>query len=140
MLKEFKISIITCVNNWDIYNKYFLKSFKSSNSDTNIEYELIAKDNTKSPQPIAKILNSAIKETKYNITAILHQDVIFTNNWLKKVASNITSIKDKWGVIGIVGINKKGQTSGNLINPDDTKFCKNNKIMCVQTLEKYALY
>jgi hypothetical protein len=104
-------SIVTLVNNDDVYNNNVLKTSRFPN------VELIKIETTH----CCKGLNRGIELASSDIVICCHQDVAFPDNWVKQLEEQLALIKDDWGVIGAFGKDYDYRPVGNIYNPYPTK-------------------
>lgn len=91
-----KVSIITLVNDIELYDKCVRKSFGNS------PVELIS---VMYPESAASGLNEGIDLAKNDLIVMCHQDVVFPENWIEKLQQQIALINDSnFGVLGVYGI------------------------------------
>ena len=99
------ISVITCVNDFDEYNK----NIKLDDA------ELIPIDNTESKYSAAQALNLGIDQASNDVVVCCHQDVVFPKDWAKKLYINIEKAKKisrNVGVLGTAGVLNTGAKRG----------------------------
>ena len=97
------ISFITCLNNWQTYNKNVLKSINENIDPFYKNYELIPIDNTKNKYSASQALNLGAKKSKGSILVFCHQDIYFYKNWIKKLQNQIRLLPNNWGIAGCAG-------------------------------------
>lgn len=98
------ISVICVYNKKEIYESCILESLKKQNYN---DFELISIDNSENCFKNAnEAINYAIELSKFEYILIVHQDVIFDENFLDEFCDYIKKIKD-FGVLGVAGINDK---------------------------------
>lgn len=110
-----RISIITCVNDFDKYEKHVHSPFADSSQNV----ELIAIDNTANGLSIPQALNQGLKKASGRIVVFCHQDVIFPQEWIEKLFEQISIIEktnQNWGVLGTFGVAKNGMLAGHIID------------------------
>lgn len=113
-----KISIVTCVNDFEKYNSCIGPSFQEERKSGVVE--LVSIDNTSNTSSIPVALNRGRKTANGNIVVFCHQDVIFPLNWLVRLLEQIAIIEENhsnWGVLGTFGIAKNGMLAGHIIDP-----------------------
>jgi len=112
-----KISFISCVNDFDLYNRCIEYSLKKQN--TTVEIELLPIDNTRDQWSVPEALNKSLEKAKGEIIVFCHQDIIFPSWWTKQLLSQINIVGglcDKWGVLGLAGCAFDGTSSGHVID------------------------
>ena len=100
------ISIITCVNNFEEYEKNI----------TLEGAELIPIDNTKNKYSAAQALNLGVKKATNDLVVCCHQDVSFPAGWTKKLYINLEHAqrfsKNRIGILGTAGVLSNGAKRG----------------------------
>jgi len=112
-----KISVVSCVNDFDKYNCCVGISFQQEQRDGTVE--LLPIDNTSNNLSAPAALNLGIAKADNNIIVCCHQDVIFPEKWTTSLFEQINIIEGthkNWGVLGIFGIAKNGMRAGNVID------------------------
>lgn len=151
-LKNMKISIITLVNNSNIYEENVMKS--TSTKKDNIEYIKIY-----NPSSASKGLNIGIDTATNDILIACHQDVYFLDRWYEILQEllddKINKINNNWGVCGMAGTTFDGKMvgthsglnmSGNIIIPVQTLDCsclvlkKSNNLRFDENLKYFHMY
>lgn len=117
------ISVITCVNDFEEYEK----NIKLDDA------ELIPIDNTKNKYSAAQALNLGLKKATNDFVVCCHQDVSFPEDWTKKLYINLARAnfrsKNMVGILGTAGVLKNGAKRGYMQdgdygywNSDDKRF------------------
>jgi hypothetical protein len=106
-----KISVVTLVNNPNMYKENVFNFFTSKGMEVLPRYF---------PETASKELNKGIISASNEIIVLCHQDIIFPSNWIEILEEQIHLMNDSnFGVIGTYGITYDGQdgigniTSGN---------------------------
>jgi 2-polyprenyl-3-methyl-5-hydroxy-6-metoxy-1,4-benzoquinol methylase len=112
-----KISFISCVNDFDLYNRCVAHSLKKQR--TTVEMEFLTVDNTRGGWSCPAALNHGLEKAKGEIIVFCHQDIIFPSWWMQQLLSQINIVGglcDKWGVLGLAGCAFDGAYSGHVID------------------------
>jgi len=117
------ISLLTLVNNQDIYQKNVLESTKGESHV--IEYVWIswAKD-------AASALNWGLNRCKHNTVVCCHQDVEFLPGWYHKLIE-LKNVIGSWGVLGMAGTT----FGGKMVGTHSGLGMDGNKILRAMTLD-----
>jgi len=113
-----RISVITCVNDFEMYESCVVSSFREKSENQDVE--LIPVDNTSSVWSAPSAFNYGLKKANCEIVVFCHQDVIFPTNWLEKVIEQIIIVEKKyknWAVLGTFGVSMDGKFIGSVIDP-----------------------
>jgi hypothetical protein len=100
-------SIVTLVNNEDVYNNNVVKSATLPN------IELIKIETSH----CCRGLNKGIELASSDIVICCHQDVAFPDNWPVILEEQINLITNNWGVLGTYGIALDYCDVGEIFNP-----------------------
>lgn len=131
------ISIVCATNNKKILEEQLKKSLSIQNFK---DYELIIIDTMEnSYKSAADALNSCKGKICGEYILFTHHDVIMRNAYdLKKIIDNVMKLK-KFGIVGVIGRNDKGDFVGNITNgvPEVKVSDKNiNEPQEVQTVDE----
>jgi GT2 family glycosyltransferase len=106
-----KFSIISCVSNFEVYQKCLIESlYRFENTDL---YELIPVDNYNSNYTAAQALNLAIKAAKSDLIICCHQDISLLPGFFQRAIKILDDIDDDWGIIGCAGPSLEKDESNN---------------------------
>jgi len=134
-----KISFVTCVNDFELYEKCVVSSIEKR--AVSHEIELIPIDNTTSKYSAPQALNLGLDKGKGEIIVYCHQDVVFPPNWLEMLQDQIAKVdelQEEWGVLGTFGISLKGRYVGNVCDPHNNM--PSIDLPCqVQSLDEHCL-
>lgn len=105
------MTIVCAVSDTQILNENLLaSSFLIENPD----HQLVALRNSSSA---ATAYNQAIREAENNLIIFAHQDLFFPPSWLSELENalnQIEAVDPNWGVLGVWGVAKTGQTWGHV--------------------------
>lgn len=119
-----KISVVSCVNDFDKYNRCVGNSFQQEQRDGTLE--LIPIDNTSNTLSAPEALNQGLKKATGEIVVFCHQDVKFPQGWIEKLLEQIVIVErthKNWGVLGTFGVAKNGMFAGHIIDPSGHFHC-----------------
>ena len=102
-MQKSKLSVIVPVNDGLIFKKFCGKS-------PDLTDDFVVMSNAKSA---AAAFNYGMKKAKHDICVCCHQDVFFPPGWRK----GLTIPKEKFGVLGLYGIDLHGRTVGHIHDP-----------------------
>ena len=114
--KNPEFSFVTCVSNWQLYNKCVISSLNQIDASQDI-FEKIPIDNTENRFSAAQALNLGLNRSKGKLIIFCHQDLLFPKDWIDNFFKqiNIIESRDKyWGVTGPFGRCSNGSMSGNV--------------------------
>jgi len=96
-----KFSIISCVSDFEVYQKCLVDSlYRFENNNI---YELIPIDNSTGVYSAAQALNLGMKLSKSDYVICCHQDVSLLPGFFDRASRSINDAGDTWGVIGCAG-------------------------------------
>ena len=96
-----KFSIISCVSNFEVYQKCLVESlYRFENIDL---YELIPVDNYANNYTATQALNLAIRAAKSDLIICCHQDISLLPGFFDRAIKLLDGIDDDWGIIGCAG-------------------------------------
>jgi glycosyltransferase involved in cell wall biosynthesis len=130
-------SIITCVNDFETYDRCVVSSFQQKSKNV----ELVPVDNTSCKWSVPSALNYGFRNAKGQILVFCHQDVRFPTGWLEKMFAQIAIVEKNrrnWGVLGPYGVSMNGKCVGNVIDPHNSYPSRNLPIK-VQSLDELCL-
>jgi glycosyltransferase involved in cell wall biosynthesis len=119
-----KISIVSCINDFEKYNACVGASFREAKKSGVVE--LLRIDNTSNNLSIAAALNRGRQVANGDIIVFCHQDVMFPPNWHIRLLEQIDMIEKhhpNWGVIGTFGVAKNGMLAGHIIDFKGHFYC-----------------
>lgn len=119
-----KVSIVSCVNDFQSYDSCVRSSFEKESALPDVE--LIPVDNTSNGLSIPEALNSGLERAGGEIIVFCHQDVKFPGGWINNLFEQISVVEEKnknWGVLGTFGIAKNGMFAGHVIDPSGHFHC-----------------
>jgi hypothetical protein len=134
-----RISVVTCVNDFDVYNSCVVSSFKESQGSGNPD--LVAVDNTSSQWSAAEALNRGLARAVGEIVVCCHQDVVFPPDWVSRMLGQIRVVEDtdkNWGVLGTYGVSMNGKYVGRVIDPHGSPASSDLPVR-VQSLDEHCL-
>lgn len=140
MSNEPIISFITCVSNWDKYNREVGASISALDLPPD-RYEEIPIDNTNNLFSAAQALNRGIQRSRGTFLVLCHQDIVFPHDWVTRLLERIKEVEGRdpnWGVIGLAGCLRNGSRSGHILDPHG-KFYYPPLPRQVQTLDELCL-
>lgn len=110
-----RYSIVTCVSNYDIYEKCLLKSLRLHDNNDNL-YEVIPIDNRNNAYSASEAYNLGLMIATSDIIINCHQDVSVLDDFFIKLDESILRIKDEnWGVIGCSGVSIHDQQNVGIV-------------------------
>jgi len=112
-----KISVVSCVNDFEKYNSCVRSSFREEQEEGTVE--LIPVDNTANGLSAPQALNQGLKKAGGRIVVFCHQDVTFPDEWTGKLLEQISIIENthkNWGVLGTFGVAKSGMLAGHILD------------------------
>ncbi len=120
MIMNPKISFISCINNKETYEACVIQSLKNSQKD----FELVPIFNENGRYSAASALNEGARLSGGDILVFSHQDVEFSKSWTRKLMSSIKIIEssnERWGVLGLMGVQPNGFFAGHIYDPHTNK-------------------
>jgi hypothetical protein len=111
------ISVVSCVNNFEKYDRFVRNSFKAEQRDGTIE--LITVDNVSNRYSAPAALNRGLERAGGEIIIFCHQDVAFPEKWTEALLGQIAIVEQfqkEWGVLGTFGVAKNGMSAGHVID------------------------
>jgi len=114
-----KLSLTTCVSDWQLYENCVGATLERMQSPEGF-FELIPIDNTRGQYSAAQALNLGLEQSAGRLVVFCHQDVVFPQNWLSGLFVKIKEVErsfQNWGVIGLAGRCEDGSRSGHVIDP-----------------------
>ena len=105
-----KLTLLTLVNNKNIYKENVLASTIKENNEGNVEYIVI-----NNPPYATEGINRGIEKSTNNTIIYCHQDIYFLEGWYNKLlyCFNLLNIyKKNWGVCGFAGTKTEGKMVG----------------------------
>lgn len=122
-------SVVTLVNNVELYKKMVVSSLKKE------DFELVP---VFFPESAAEGLNEGIEKSKEDLIICCHQDVSFPETW-KNIVEKYIRYYDDFGVMGTFGKTMNYKCAGNIYNPYP-KVYKVGNIPCeVMSLDEHCL-
>ncbi len=118
------ISVVSCVNDFEKYNRCVGISFQEEEAPDRVE--LVAIDNTGNGLSAPAALNQGLKKASGEIIVFCHQDVIFPQGWIERLFEQISIVErthKNWGVLGTFGVAKNGMFAGHIIDPSGHFHC-----------------
>lgn len=112
-----KISVVSCVNDFQKYNSCVKTSFREEQKTKAVE--LIAIDNTSNGLSAPAALNQGLKKAIGRIIIFCHQDVIFPQKWAGNLFEQICIVEKthkNWGVLGTFGVARNGMFAGHIVS------------------------
>ena len=134
-----KISVVSCVNDFDKYNCCVGHSFQQEQRDGTVE--LIPIDNTSNTFSASEALNQGLKKATGEIAVFCHQDVKFPQGWIEKLLVQVSIIErthKNWGVLGTFGVAKDGSPAGHIIDCGVQFYCPPLPVEA-QSLDEHCL-
>ena len=86
-----KISVVSCVNDFEEYNSSVRSSFQEEQKNGTVE--LIPVENTSNGLSAPEALNRDLKKAIGRIIVFCHQDVIFPQNWTGDLLEQICIVE-----------------------------------------------
>jgi len=111
------ISVVSCVNDFEKYNRCVGISFQEE--ETLGRAELVAIDNTGNSLSAPAALNQGLKKAQGEIIVFCHQDVIFPQGWIERLFEQISIVEKthkNWGVLGTFGVTRNGMFTGHIVD------------------------
>lgn len=135
------VSFVTCVSNLEQYTQFVVGSLFKSVSNKN--YEIIPILNTNNQYSAAQALNIGIEKARANIVVLVHQDVLFYDDWIDLLFDRIDLLPTKnWGVLGTAGITTRDDTIGvihNIKGRLQWQPTKASKVAECQTVDEHCM-
>lgn len=101
-MSKLRYSIITCVSDFEVYERCLLSSLSRLTGDTPA-FELIPIDNRTSTYYAPTALNHGIDISHADIIIFCHQDISLMPDFFNYVERALAGVDDRWGVIGCAG-------------------------------------
>ncbi len=102
--KKPKYSIVTCVSDYEIYEKCLLKSLRLFRNHDNL-YEVIPIDNRNNAYSAAEACNLGMMISNSDYIIVCHQDISLLNDFFSKLDLYIKKLrKANWGILGCAGV------------------------------------
>jgi len=114
-----QISFVTCVSDWQTYEKSVDASLKTLDTPKAM-FEQIPIENTGNQFSASQALNQGIQRSLGRLVVLCHQDLLFPRNWLSCLLQRIDEVESQapaWGVIGLAGCCREGSRAGHVMDP-----------------------